>query len=828
MALNSDAAPTSGASAVFLSYARQDGANAARRLAASLAEAGHAVWWDQRNLDPFRDFTAEIELAIEAAKVVLVAVTSGVRRADSFVRREIGYALALGKPIVPLIMDGTRPPIAVINLTYIDFCTQDWDTAIGELSARIRRADADVGQEVDPFHTYLAELYQGIVSFLEHTVRTPIALRLSAARLSAADDGMRNPHTIRQLFVARGLNWPDDQGKPDDVEQFINFGDAVQRFRGRVLLVGAPGAGKTTTLMSHARDAIAARLSDGTMPLPLVGLLATWAADSDTSLPKWLAGGYRNLDAEQVERVVRQGRALIFLDGLDELAANLEAAQRRDALARFVRAIPDNNSVLVTCRAEAARDSDVQSKLGGSVTLQPFSDAQVARHLAGIPELLAAVQADSDLRDMLATPLIMTLFAEAYGDLTESERQQLRELTSNPSELRDTIVERYARARYEWESRRTEHLTQHQALSFEQLLFHLGRLATENAGTYRKGAPDTVFRYRRGSFNAPNILIDADFRLALDDDRIQIGEFIELCRKTDLLIARTDGSMSFRHLLMRDSFAYRYSLRHLYDESVYSVLVEVANPAEVLAKCGRSRAVGPLVELLQDERQPPQMRECAANALGFTRDRSCVDVLIATLRSGLFVQRSAEALGRLGDARAFEPLVEALQSGGRDRMRGAAVGLGFLGDARAIPALRAAFYVREDDAFLCEKIINALCALGEAGTVALMEQIVSGLAQSDRSDMGAFVREHAASTLVARGDERIVDILIAALSDQDPLHRAIAAETLAHSGSERGVTALSQLLSDSEPIDRLLGKRVNEVITEALEEKERRKAPTKR
>ena len=56
---------------IFLSYARED-RSCAERLARVLESAGHEVWWDRR-LGGGEEFSAEIEVALERADVVLVA-----------------------------------------------------------------------------------------------------------------------------------------------------------------------------------------------------------------------------------------------------------------------------------------------------------------------------------------------------------------------------------------------------------------------------------------------------------------------------------------------------------------------------------------------------------------------------------------------------------------------------------------------------------------------------------------------------------------------------------------------------------------------------------
>src|SRR5215471_16354528 len=99
---------------IFISYARAE-KQYAERLEHDLEIEGIGTWRDTRNLDPFQDFTGEIEVNIKAASHVVVCLTRDVKeRTDSFVRREIAYALAQDRrrrmetprqsfPVIPLV-----------------------------------------------------------------------------------------------------------------------------------------------------------------------------------------------------------------------------------------------------------------------------------------------------------------------------------------------------------------------------------------------------------------------------------------------------------------------------------------------------------------------------------------------------------------------------------------------------------------------------------------------------------------------------------------------------------------------------------------------------
>ncbi|GAA3398254.1 toll/interleukin-1 receptor domain-containing protein [Cryptosporangium minutisporangium] len=103
--------------AVFLSYSRADRLYA-EKLAAFLEAAGVEVWWDFE-LRAGDRFVNEIETRIEASAAFIVLLsTSSVD--SKWVQRELHYADAQGKEIVPLLLEECRTPFLTAGLHYED------------------------------------------------------------------------------------------------------------------------------------------------------------------------------------------------------------------------------------------------------------------------------------------------------------------------------------------------------------------------------------------------------------------------------------------------------------------------------------------------------------------------------------------------------------------------------------------------------------------------------------------------------------------------------------------------------------------------------------
>ena len=101
---------------IFLSYAREDGA-AAKAFAAALEQAGHQVWWDH-HLRAGSRFSWDIDAALKSAEAVVV-LWSKDSIESAWVQDEAAEGLD-GSRLVPVVLDGTRPPLGFRQYHAID------------------------------------------------------------------------------------------------------------------------------------------------------------------------------------------------------------------------------------------------------------------------------------------------------------------------------------------------------------------------------------------------------------------------------------------------------------------------------------------------------------------------------------------------------------------------------------------------------------------------------------------------------------------------------------------------------------------------------------
>jgi hypothetical protein len=197
---------------------------------------------------------------------------------------------------------------------------------------------------------------------------------------------------------------------------------------GKLLILGAPGAGKTTALLSLAEQLVYGAISQAKTVIPVIFELSTWQNDNQ-SIQSWLIeqlydlhGGNRK--AKFYEQWLERQVLLPLLDGLDELG--LERQKKcTEKLNEFAEHYPQ---LVVCCRVKEFEAVDIKLRnLRGAVCLQSLSDSQIQDYLGSLkrPELWEAIQTTPSLHAMLEptvegdpgllrVPLFVKLMADVY------------------------------------------------------------------------------------------------------------------------------------------------------------------------------------------------------------------------------------------------------------------------------------------------------------------------------------------------------------------------------------------------------------------------------
>jgi hypothetical protein len=186
-----------------------------------------------------------------------------------------------------------------------------------------------------------------------------------------------------------------------------------EQSNGALLLLGAPGAGKTVALLELARDLLDTSEVDPEAPVPVIFALSAWDGER---LDVWLVEELRRryqIPVALGQSWLKARRITPLFDGLDEVVA-----ARRAACVTAFNHLRDEDGLLgvaITCRREEYDGLDVRLNVALVVELLPLSDEAVAAWVDAAGERLRglrdALAARSELRELSRTPLFLNLLA---------------------------------------------------------------------------------------------------------------------------------------------------------------------------------------------------------------------------------------------------------------------------------------------------------------------------------------------------------------------------------------------------------------------------------
>jgi hypothetical protein len=189
-----------------------------------------------------------------------------------------------------------------------------------------------------------------------------------------------------------------------------------------MLVLGAPGAGKTTMLLELAHSLVAKARSDGRLPVPVLVDLAGWSRPDPGQKDKRGFTGWLLLEVDRQygipEKVTKtwlsDGRLAMLFDGLDEVR---EAD--RDACVTELNQLQDRYlipRIAVTSREHDYTTLTEQLRLAGAIVIRPLTQEQVLNYLEAndLTRVKAALDADPTLRELLNSPLMLNIMTLAF------------------------------------------------------------------------------------------------------------------------------------------------------------------------------------------------------------------------------------------------------------------------------------------------------------------------------------------------------------------------------------------------------------------------------
>ncbi|GAB1542118.1 hypothetical protein NUACC21_47920 [Scytonema sp. NUACC21] len=205
--------------------------------------------------------------------------------------------------------------------------------------------------------------------------------------------------------------------------------DAVKRYS-KLLIWGRPGAGKTTFLKHLAVHSFQEL---GRQDIPIFISLKAFSDEDDRpnlvdAIKKELTP-YISEPEQFIQELLEQGRCLILLDGLDEVAyAKSEAVYR--TIDTFIKRYSKNRFVM-TCRSGA---SDYTFPDFTEVAMADFDDNKIevfvkkwfasSQELKLADSLLEEIEKNRSIQELTPNPLLLTMLCLVFDDNYELPRNQ--------------------------------------------------------------------------------------------------------------------------------------------------------------------------------------------------------------------------------------------------------------------------------------------------------------------------------------------------------------------------------------------------------------------
>ena len=309
--------------------------------------------------------------------------------------------------------------------------TPVYEAALSPLSPAEAKERRDLGILLNKVKTFWVE------GVLEHSVHNMALIDLGKETQAEAV-----VHAWEQV-----LELPDQsrQTLPPD-KKISKIFDEMNR---ALLILGAPGSGKTVTLLQLARGLIAQAESDEsfTQPIPVVFNLSSW--EKGRSFLDWLMAEL-STKYQIPQRIGRKwlenNRLLPLLDGLDEVKQeNREACV--EAINQFGTEV-GLSGLAVCSRLEEYRSLSTRLRLSGAIRLQPLTLEQVYAYLnaagAKLDALRMALQENDDLQLLARLPLMLGIMSLAYQDLSVEALQKTPKTSfeARRKQLFDVYIER--------------------------------------------------------------------------------------------------------------------------------------------------------------------------------------------------------------------------------------------------------------------------------------------------------------------------------------------------------------------------------------------------
>lgn len=192
------------------------------------------------------------------------------------------------------------------------------------------------------------------------------------------------------------------------------------RTGGKLVILGATGSGKTTTLLELALVLVSRAQKDPSFPIPVLFELGSWKAESG-AIADWLIAQLQfkyGISPAIGKKWLAEQKLLPLLDGLDEVETHRQNSCIQ-AINQFVESEFKPKHLVVCSGFEAYKNCQSRFKLQAAVLLKPLTETQIQNYLleARSRELWYSIEKEPELLKLAKVPLLLSMMALAYEDI---------------------------------------------------------------------------------------------------------------------------------------------------------------------------------------------------------------------------------------------------------------------------------------------------------------------------------------------------------------------------------------------------------------------------
>ena len=281
----------------------------------------------------------------------------------------------------------------------------------------------------------IAAVWAEVEDRLRQSLHNAILLRLDMAE---------QRHQVSRPWDSQ-LRTADQAAKPLDPNTHIVEVFDRRDVGGKLLILGHPGSGKTTTMLDLATELIKRANAQPEHPIPVMFNLSSWQ-HAKQSITDWLLSELKlkyGVSQRLGKTWLEQKTLLPLLDGLDELPPGRQETVVQ-AINKWLQSGAGPSRLLVCSRIEEYELYGAKLALNGAVCLEPLTDTQLQKYLNSMPmgELWATLQQDGALLELVRTPLLLSVSILANDAIDPVQWRQKQTTQERMTYLLDAYVER--------------------------------------------------------------------------------------------------------------------------------------------------------------------------------------------------------------------------------------------------------------------------------------------------------------------------------------------------------------------------------------------------